>query len=421
MCRFPRPHHGGGAVTTIALVSANVSPLANPGDVTTCGQRVHVAHLARSLGALGHRVTVFTRRDDPLLPECVPMAPNVTVQHLRAGPASTVDEDLLPPLMDEFADGLRRGLAMRRAEIVHAHSWTSGHAALAAAAPWGTPVVQTFHSLGDVERRHLGCAGAGPPERDVMARRLLADVDRVIAASPDEHRELEALGCRGDRVSIVPAGFDGAVFHPRPDARWFEVTRASGPTELVAVSRLAPRTGLAELVRAVAELPGTHLTVVGGPPVDRLAEEPHHRDLQELAERLGASGRVRFAGGLPPVDVAELLRAADLFVAVPWYEASGTAALEAMGCGVPVVGSAVGGLLDMVVDGGTGTLVSPRDPVALAAAIDDLARQPELRHELGSRAAWRAHRRFAWPVVARAVSDVYRRTLAGRVGRECRA
>jgi D-inositol-3-phosphate glycosyltransferase len=408
-------------MTNIALVSEHASPLATLGGVDAGGQNVYVAHLARALGVLGHQVVVFTRRDDPSLPECVPMAPNVVVVHLRAGPPRPVDKDDLFPLMDEFADGLRRGLFAHRTEVVHAHFWMAGYASLAAAAPAGIPVVQTFHALGTVERRHQCIADTSPPERDAVERRLLHEVDRVIATCSDEHRELESLGCRGDRVSIVPAGFDGAIFHPRPDVRWFEVDRGKGPVQLVAVSRLVPRKGLGDVVRSVAELPDTRLTVIGGPPAGRLFDDSNHRDLRDLAVALDASARIRFTGGLPPGGVAELLRAADLFVAAPWYEPIGIAPVEAMGCGVPVVGTAVGGLLDIVVDGGTGTLVPPRDPVALASAIDMLARQPELRHELGARAAWRAHRRFTWPVVARAVADVYRRTLVGRVGRECRA
>lgn len=407
-------------MTTIALVSVHAGPLAAADGVDIGGQHVHVAHLAAALGALGHRVVVFTRRDDPAVPECVPFAPGVVVRHLRAGPARPVCEDEVFPLMDEFAAGLRQGLAACRAEVVHAHSWLSGHAALAAAAGAGLPVVQTLHALGAVERRHGVIALTVARDRDAVERRLVREADRLIATCSAEHAELEALGCGSGRVSIVPAGFDGDVFHPRSDERWFEVDRTAGPVELVAVGRLLPRAGLADVVRAVADLPGTRLTIVGGPRPDRLEGDPHHRELRELARGLGVAPRVRFTGGRPAAEVADVLRSADLFVAAPWYQPFGIAPVEAMGCGVPVVATAVGGLLDTVVDGGTGVLVPPHDHVALAAMIEALARQPELRHELGARAAWRAHRRFTWPAVARSVADVYQRTLAGQRGQGCR-
>jgi glycosyltransferase involved in cell wall biosynthesis len=389
--------------------------------VDASGRNVYVAHLARALGALGHQVVVFTRRDDPAGPDSVPVTPDVVIARLRAGPARPVVDDELFPYMDEFAAALRRGLSAHRAEVVHAHFWTSGYASLAAGADAGLPVVQTFHELGSVQRRHHCLADTSPPERAEVERRLVGEADRVVATCSDELRELEALGCRGDRVSIVPAGFDDGVFHPRAEARWFEVDRTSRHVELIAVSRLEQRKGLDDVVRAVADVPATHLTIVGGPPFHQLADDLVHRELCERAHGLGVLSRLRFTGGLPPVAVARRLRAADLFVAAPWYEPFGIAAVEAMGCGLPVVGTAVGGLLDTVVDGGTGVLVPPCDPAALAATLRDLARQPERRHELGSRAAWRAHRRFAWPVVARSIADVYRRTLAGRRGLERRA
>ena len=408
-------------MTCVALVSEHASPLAVLGGTDAGGQNVYVAHLARALGALGHDVVVYTRRDDPATPDRVSLAPNVVVEHLRAGPPGPLDKDRMFPYMDDFAVGLRRGLIASRAEVVHAHFWMSGYASLEAASDLGLPVVQTFHALGSVKRRHQGDADTSPPEREAVERRLVAEADRIIATCSDEHRELEAIGCRGDRVSIVPAGFDATVFHPRTTARWFEVDRRERPIELVAVSRLVPRKGLADAVRAVASLDDVRLTVIGGPPRHGLAADPHHRELCELAGDLGAAGRVHFTGGLAPERVAALLREADLFVAAPWYEPFGIAPVEAMGCGLPVIGTAVGGLLDTVVDGGTGTLVPPHDPGALAAAVDDLARRPELRHELGSRASWRAHRRFAWGAVARGVAEVYRRTTIGRRSRECRA
>jgi glycosyltransferase involved in cell wall biosynthesis len=84
-----------------------------------------------------------------------------------------------------------------------------------------------------------------------------------------------------------------------------------------------------------------------------------------------------------------------------------------MACGVPVVGSAVGGLLDTVADGRTGLLVPPRDPVALAGAVARLLAAPALRAGMGAEAVARVRRQFTWPVVAQATLDVYR-ALVGR-------
>src|SRR6478735_9604048 len=139
----------------IAMVSEHASPLAVLGGVDAGGQNVHVAALAVALAALRHEVTVYTRRDATDLPERVVMAPGVEVVHVPAGPPTAVPKDDLLPWMADFgawlaADWRRHG----QPDVVHAHFWMSGLAALQAAADTGVPVAQTFHALGSVKRRH---------------------------------------------------------------------------------------------------------------------------------------------------------------------------------------------------------------------------------------------------------------------------
>jgi glycosyltransferase involved in cell wall biosynthesis len=103
-----------------------------------------------------------------------------------------------------------------------------------------------------------------------------------------------------------------------------------------------------------------------------------------------------------------LLRSADAVVCVPWYEPFGIVPLEAMACGVPVIASAVGGLVDTVVDGVTGLHVPPREPAAVAKATRRLLADPAYARALGAAGAERAKRRYSWERVAAATLDVYR-------------
>ena len=103
------------------------------------------------------------------------------------------------------------------------------------------------------------------------------------------------------------------------------------------------------------------------------------------------------------------MRAADLVVCVPWYEPFGIVPIEAVACGGPVVGSAVGGLLDSVADGRTGLLVPPRDPAATAAALNRVLGDEEYRLRLGRDAAAHVAERFGWARVAELTEAVYAR------------
>jgi glycosyltransferase involved in cell wall biosynthesis len=191
--------------------------------------------------------------------------------------------------------------------------------------------------------------------------------------------------------------------------------RPSVGFRLLVVSRLVERKGIGNVITAMAELPGAELVVAGGPPAAELAGDPEARRLTALAERLGVARRVRLLGRVGQGDLPALYRSADLVVNVPWYEPFGIVPLEAMACGVPVVASAVGGLVDTVVDGVNGVHVPPRRPGLVAAAVAGLLADPERRAALGATGARRARRRYGWDRIARSTLEVYAGLPAGQL------
>jgi D-inositol-3-phosphate glycosyltransferase len=394
----------------IAMVSEHASPLATLGGVDAGGQNVHVAALATELARQGHQVVVHTRRDDERLPEWARLAPGVLVHHVDAGPPGRVPKDHLYPHMGELAAGIGRAWSAWRPSIVHAHFWMSGVAALEAAPPFGIPVVQTFHALGVVKRRHQGLADTSPPERIGAETRIVGDADAIVATCTDEVFELVRMGADPARISVVPCGVD--LGHFRPDGP--AAPRRPGLRRLLAVSRLVERKGIGNAISALPALPGTELVVAGGGDDVELAGDPEAKRLTGLAESLGVGDRVRLLGRVARADMPALLRSADLVVCVPWYEPFGIVPLEAMACGVPVVASAVGGLADTVVHGRTGLHVPPRDPDALAGAAASLLASDRLRAEYGAAGAARARARYGWSRVAAATASVYAGLLAGR-------
>lgn len=411
------------------MVSEHASPLAALGGVDAGGQNVHVAALSTALARRGHSITVYTRRDSAELPARVRVGPQLEVVHVNAGPPSAIPKDELLPYMGALADGIAADWGSCPPDIVHGHFWMSGLAALDAArrkdADYAVPVVQTFHALGTVKRRHQGAEDTSPSERAWLEPAVGRNADRVIATCSDEVFELKAMGVDGTRVSVAPCGVDLSLFGPAGPA-----DRRGRAHRLVTIGRLVPRKGVDLVIRAVHELTDrgvddVELVVIGGAgDVRRLQEDPEAIRLLGLARELGVADRVELRGQVPRERIPELLRSADAVVCAPWYEPFGIVPLEAMACGVPVIAAAVGGLIDTVVDGQTGLHVPPRDPVALAEAVRELIRNPDQAQELGRAGHARVHARYSWDRIAAETEKAYQLTLnqaGGRTPRRRRA
>ncbi|MGH3915524.1 MAG: glycosyltransferase [Pseudonocardiaceae bacterium] len=389
----------------IDLVSEHASPLAAIAGVDSGGQNVHVAELARALGKRGHHVRVHTRRDDPELPDRVRAAPGVTVEHVPAGPPTPLPKDELLPWMPQFGDHLAHRWQDQPPDVVHAHFWMSGLAAHCGARGLAVPVLQTFHALGAVKRRHQGAADPSPRSRLRLEAGLARDAALIIATCSDEAAELADLGVAAERMAVVPCGVDLHRFTPRgPRAQ------RNGRHRILSLGRLVERKGVETTIRALAQVLGAELIIAGGG--DSAADAELAR-LVAIAQACGVGDRVHLIGPIPREQVPALLRSADVVVSAPWYEPFGMVPLEAMACGVPVVATAVGGHLDTVVDGRTGALVPPRDVAALAQRLRELLADPARLAAMGIAAAQRARSRYGWDRIGDETELLYRQVLAG--------
>jgi D-inositol-3-phosphate glycosyltransferase len=344
------------------------------------------------------------------------MAAGVQVEHIPAGPARPVPKDELLPYMDSFAAQLCRRWRLWQPDIVHAHFWMSGLAALSAVAALDasaddptapmTPVTQTFHALGSVKRRWQPRADTSPAERIGIERRIARSADRIIATCSDEVTELRRLGATKSSVDVIPCGVDTELFTPDGPAE-----PRTGLARVLCIGRLVPRKGVDDVIRAVAGLPGVELLIAGGPPTDRLAEDPEAARLRAVAD---GSNAVRLLGQVAHERLPGLIRSAEVVVSAPWYEPFGIVPLEAMACGVPVLTTAVGGMLDTVLPERTGLLVPPRDPDAIRAAIRRLLTEADTHRAMAEAGARRARTCYSWDAVAAATERSYQRTLDAR-------
>jgi D-inositol-3-phosphate glycosyltransferase len=388
----------------IAMISEHASPLAHLGGVDAGGQNVAVAELSAALARNGHEVVVYTRRDDPDMPERVDTDKGFAVVHVAAGPAEHVPKDELLQHIGAFGESLTRSWNDWRPDVAHAHFWMSGLATMRAAAVQHVPAVQTFHALGVVKRLHQGPQDTSPGDRIRLETIVARNIDWVAATCSDEVGELVRMGRPRSAISVIPCGVDVDEFTPH------------GPTaprgrkhRIVAVGRLVPRKGFETMIRAMRHLSDTELVIVGGPDKSELDADVEATRLQRLAGQLGVADRVHLYGSVLREEMPMLLRSADVVAATPWYEPFGIVPLEAMACGVPVVASAVGGMLDTVENDVTGRLVPPRNSRALADAIGPILSQPRFRQMLGEHGRQRVCERYTWSRVADDITAVYRR------------
>ena len=392
----------------LAVLSFHTSPLAQLGGRESGGMNVYVREVSAHLARSGLAVDVFTRRSDPLQPDVLPMAPGVRLVHIDAGPPERLEKEELHPLAGTFARGVADFAAAEGVtyDLVHSHYWLAVEAGALLAREWDVPHVAMFHTLAEVKL--LARSSEREPEaRREAERRLVHEVDRIVAATEHEQRLLDQVyGVPRDRVEVIPLGVDRERFRPRAqlDAR---TALGIDPEArvLLAVGRIEPLKGLDILIESLAEMAGRdglQLLIVGG---DERAEREIAR-LREVAREAGVEALVRFVGPVPHERIGAYYNAADVVVVPSFYESFGLVAAEALASGVPVVASRVGGLTSTVADGRNGYLIPWRCPGPFAEKIDLLLANRPLREALGATAA-RSMERFEWPAVASGLLDLY--------------
>jgi len=403
----------------VAMISEHASPLATIGGVDAGGQNIYVAHTARHLADFGYAVDIFTRRDREEGPDVVDWLPGIRVIHVRAGPACFVRKESLLPYMAEFArvvvEHAKAAQERGRAYAVcHAHSFMSGLVARRLKQALAIPYVVTFHALGRVRLLHQP-HDEFPPQRCILEQMVIDAADGIIAECPQDELDLARhYRTPASRVRMIPCGFDpdelAAV--SRADARAHLGLPADRPIVLQ-LGRMVPRKGVDTVIRALGVLERRYrlsplLLIVGGDaPTPDPVLTPEIGRLQRIAAEECVSSDVLFVGQRPRNELRYFYSAANVFVTMPWYEPFGITPVEAMACGIPVVGARVGGIQYSVEDGRTGFLVEARNADALARRLAHVFSDPAIARLLGKRARRRAWERFTWQQVSRSIADLY--------------
>ena len=424
------------SIRRIALLSVHSSPLGVAGGRKVGGMNIMVAALAKTFGRRGIQVDVFTRDDDPAhVGKIIHMGKNARLIYLPAGPPEHLEPNQIQEYVPQFTTALLdfTNQAQLHYDLIYSHYWISGAVALHLREAWGVPLVQMFHTLGQMKKRIANAGTDIPPttlipppvgQRVDMENKVIAKADRLIAATYAERVQMLML-YRADRrrIDIVPPGVDLTRF--QPVSQWIAKKRLNfEPTQklLVWAGRIEPLKGIDNILYALTLLKkatpdlARHilLCIVGGDPQSDSPDNDEMRRLQSLMHRLEIESMVCFVGAKPQDELYYYFNAAEAVLVPSDYESFGMVALEAMACGTPVIASEVGGLAFLVKDGETGYHIPTRDPAMLAERIYQITNNPEKRTQMG-RSAQQLAKEYSWDHIADRLIEIFNEALVDRL------
>lgn len=250
----------------------------------------------------------------------------------------------------------------------------------------------------------------------VRARKkvVMAETDLYLAATERAKVALELEGVPSEKIEVIWCGVDRSAFRPAPKDPSLSERLGIGPFNkedfvVLAVAQLLPLKGVAELLSATKLL--VERNVVPNLKVVVVGEGPMRRELESRRERMGLTGRFFLPGKFSYAEMGKIHNFADVFVlpSIPqptWQEQFGHVLSESMACGKAIVTTYCGSIPDVVAD--TALLVQPADALALADAIDRLARDRALRDRMGTMSFARAEKLFDANAVAARIAHGYR-------------
>lgn len=309
------------------------------------------------------------------------------------------------------------------ADVVHCHTWYAHFGGIMAKLLYGIPLVITVHSLEPLRPWKREQIGRGYDLSSWVEKTALEMADAVVAVSKSTREDiLRLFEVKPEKVPVIPNGIDTDEYRYIGDKA---VLRKYGIDEnkpyVLFVGRMTRQKGLYYLIKAIEKLDPSVQAVLCAGESDTPALQ---RELESMVAELKTRrpGVVWIPEMVTRQTTIALYSQATVFCCPSIYEPFGIINLEAMACGTPVVGSKVGGIAEVVVDGVTGYLVDaklsetmPHDPTdpdgfaaGLAAGIDRLALNPELRDKMGAAGRDRVEKNYSWRSIAQQTLDLYK-------------
>jgi D-inositol-3-phosphate glycosyltransferase len=409
----------------VAMLSVHTCPLAMLGGKETGGMNVYVRELTTELDRQGIVVDVYTRSQEPGTPVVHGiLGEQSRVIHVPAGPEVPYDKNRVYDHLSEFVERVKARVIRENLQydIIHSHYWLSALAARDLQKTWGgIPIVQMFHTLGEMKNRVAQSEAERETSRRVeFEEQIMGFVDKIIAATPiDKEHMVSLYGADPSKIEVIPPGVNLSRFHRLPKAEARQRVGVGADHKMILfVGRIQRLKGIDTLMRAMALIRRDYPSLTndlcisiigGGTEAESGAEAEEFQRLQSLKAELAIDDLVTFLGAKDQDVLVNYYAAAEMVVMPSHYESFGMVALEAMACGTPVIASDVGGLTFIVEDGFNGYLVPSQDAAALAEKIVLLLCYPYLREHLGEQARHWVER-FSWEAIGADIVKLYQKT-----------
>jgi len=375
------------------------------------GTGAYVYYLSRKLQKLGHDVHVVARHSV----DSTEIIDGVNVNYVRG---------VGNPLTRYWR--FARSASKKLEELNRNFGFDVVHANLPLVPSFAIPkesvkvLISTVHSTwkGEAEAIKYGSRRKLNPNEKLMLRfnsllrsyekKLMKRSDALIAVSLYTRNELtELYDVDEEKIHVIYNGVDTQKFKPNRDrvGLRLELGLEKEQKTILCVGRLYYRKGITTLLQSIPKVVQKFEDVkfvISGKGFKKNEEK-----LRKLAEKLKIKESVMFLGYVPDEKLPDLYAASDIFVLPALYENFPFAILEAQSTGLPVISTKVGGIPEFLTNNKNGLLVEPGDPEQLAQRIMILLEDPELAEELGRRGRKLVEEKFAWPLIASKVVDLY--------------
>jgi glycogen synthase len=339
-------------------------------------------------------------------------------------PFAEFEDQKFKKILDTLDINLQWISAMRGINIVHCHTWYSHFAGVLASRLYQVPLVLTTHSLEPHRPWKAEQLGDGGYAMSCwIERTAYQSADGIIAVSEKMKRNvIDLYGVDENKVRVIYNGIDPDFYHPIFDESVLEKYGINQEKPFVLfVGRITRQKGISELIQAIPKINENAQIVLcaGAPDTPEIAEECKNLIAKAKEKR---NGIIWIQEMMPHTDLRVIYSHATVFVTPSLYEPFGIINLEAMACATPVVGSAVGGIPEIVIEGETGFLVSlksksesdfsPENPEQfrndLANKINLLLEKPDLAKKMGESSRKRAESVFSWKSIAEQTASFYK-------------